>query len=417
MAGVLDVEAQFLGVCARSCYHVPVPHRAYRFRIYPTPGEVSVLESWAGASRFVYNAALEQRRDWWRHYRRDNGHSITWVTQSREVSTARKEIPWLAEIPRSILEYALKDLDRAFRVFFESGGFPRFRRKEESIAFRMQAQSSSLTPYNRKWGKLKLAKGLSVKARITRQLGGPINSITISCGVKGWYASIQCERPSTEPLGLLGLVGIDRGIAANLCLSNGELYSLPATLVDRQRARAAAQRRMAARKMGSKRRAKARAHLARRSAEVAAARRHWLHERSTDIARRFGVVALEKLATANMTRSARGKRGLNRSILNQGWAIFAAMLDYKLADRGGELFYVNPAYTSQTCSSCGSVDARSRKSQAVFECVDCGHRAHADVNAAINILRRSPAGVEGSGYGPVEARTGEMLTHLENLAA
>ena len=376
-----------------------------------------MLESWAGASRFVYNAALEQRRDWWRHFHRERGRNITWVTQSLEVTAARTQIPWLAEIPRSILEYALKDLDKAFRGFFKAGGFPRFRNKGGRTAFRMQAQRSSLTPYNRKWGTLKLSKGLAVKVRMTRNLGGPMNSITIARDAKGWSAAIQCEVPAAPSLGLADAVGIDRGVAANLCLSNGEAHSLPATLTDRHRAKASAQRKLAARKIGSNRRAKAKAILSRRSAEVASARRHWLHERSTDIARRFGAVSLEKLATANMTRSGRGKHGLNRSILNQGWATFAEMLEYKVAERGGQVHYVNPAYTSQTCSSCGSVDARSRKSQAVFECVDCGHRAHADVNAAINILRRSPAGVEGSGCGPVEARTGEMPTHLENLAA
>jgi len=394
-----------------------VPQRTYRFRIYPSADEVAALESWAGGSRFVYNAALEQRRDWWRHFRRERGRNITWVTQSLEVTEARREIPWLAEIPRSILEYALKDLDKAFGGFYRGGGFPGFRSKAGKIAFRMQPHCCSLTPYNRKWGRLKLSKGLAIKTRITRGLGGQINSIAIVREARGWFAAIQCIVPDIAPLGLTQAVGIDRGVAANLCMSNGEVCALPTTLAEKQRAKVFAQCRLATRKTGSKRRAKARAILSRRSAEVASARRHWLHERSTDIARRFGTVALEKLATANMTRSGRGKRGLNRSILNQGWATFAAMLDYKLAERGGVLHFVNPAFTSQTCSSCGSVDARSRKSQAVFECVDCGHRANADVNAAINILRRSPAGVEGSGCGPVEARTGEMLTHLENLAA
>ncbi|WP_234340961.1 transposase [Streptomyces sp. NRRL S-1813] len=48
------------------------------------------------------------------------------------------------------------------------------------------------------------------------------------------------------------------------------------------------------------------------------------------------------------------------------------------------MLLVNPAYTSQTCNRCGHVDAKSRKSQAVFECTACGHRDHADVNAAKN---------------------------------
>ncbi|MEV0287659.1 transposase [Kribbella sp. NPDC050820] len=51
----------------------------------------------------------------------------------------------------------------------------------------------------------------------------------------------------------------------------------------------------------------------------------------------------------------------------------------------GRVEKVNPAYTSQTCSACGHCAPESRESQAVFRCVACGHRAHADVNAAVNI--------------------------------
>lgn len=116
-------------------------------------------------------------------------------------------------------------------------------------------------------------------------------------------------------------------------------------------------------------------------------------------------------ASAKGTVEAPGRRvaqksGLNRSILAQGWSIFADQLEYKLEAAGGRLIYVPAAYTSQTCADCGVVDARSRKSQAVFECVACGHADHADTNAARNILRGSTAFVEeGHLRPPVEART------------
>ncbi len=83
------------------------------------------------------------------------------------------------------------------------------------------------------------------------------------------------------------------------------------------------------------------------------------------------------------------KAGLNRAVLDQGWGMFRTMLAYKLADRGGRLVEVPPAYTSQICSACGLVDAASRQGQARFVCVGCGHTANADSNAALNILRRA----------------------------
>ncbi|MFN4307050.1 zinc ribbon domain-containing protein, partial [Sulfurihydrogenibium azorense] len=49
---------------------------------------------------------------------------------------------------------------------------------------------------------------------------------------------------------------------------------------------------------------------------------------------------------------------------------------------------INPAYTSQTCSSCGYVDVKNRKNTQEFECKACGKKINAQVNGARNILAR-----------------------------
>ena len=61
----------------------------------------------------------------------------------------------------------------------------------------------------------------------------------------------------------------------------------------------------------------------------------------------------------------------------------------KMDANGGNLVIVPAAYTSQTCHQCGHVAKENRDSQAVFKCVECGYRANADVNAAMNILSRA----------------------------
>ncbi|MFG3439733.1 RNA-guided endonuclease InsQ/TnpB family protein [Nonomuraea sp. NPDC047897] len=99
-----------------------------------------------------------------------------------------------------------------------------------------------------------------------------------------------------------------------------------------------------------------------------------------------------------MTRSASGtidapgrnvaqKAGLNRSILDAGWGVFLTILAHKAESAGRELIAVDPRNTSRTCSRCGHVAKDNRLTQAAFACTACGHTAHADVNAAINILR------------------------------
>ncbi len=100
-----------------------------------------------------------------------------------------------------------------------------------------------------------------------------------------------------------------------------------------------------------------------------------------------------------MTRSARGtiehpgtnvaaKAGLNRSILDAGWGQLRAKLFYKAEGAGRELIAVNPAFTSQTCNTCGHIEADNRF-HGHFACRRCGHEADADINAAANILKRA----------------------------
>ena len=64
---------------------------------------------------------------------------------------------------------------------------------------------------------------------------------------------------------------------------------------------------------------------------------------------------------------------------------------------GTTIVLVDPAYTSQTCHACTHVDPKNRESQAVFACTACGHQAHADVNAAKNILNAAGHAVSGRG--------------------
>ena len=128
----------------------------------------------------------------------------------------------------------------------------------------------------------------------------------------------------------------------------------------------------------------------------------FLHKTSTMIGETQAIVYVEDLKIRNMTRSARGTRetpgrnvrqksGLNRSLLSQGWGTFLSLLEYKLVRRGGRLVRVDPRNTSRACFVCGHVSKENRPDQATFQCVSCGYKDHADVNAAWNILRAGHA--------------------------
>jgi len=128
---------------------------------------------------------------------------------------------------------------------------------------------------------------------------------------------------------------------------------------------------------------------------IANIRKDYLHKTTTTLSPNHAMIVIEDLQVSNMSKSAKGtithpgrkvrqKSGLNKSILDQGWAEFRRQLEYKQSWHGGEVIAVAPQYTSQRCC-CGTVSKDNRKTQAKFACESCGYTADADINAAMNI--------------------------------
>ena len=92
-------------------------------------------------------------------------------------------------------------------------------------------------------------------------------------------------------------------------------------------------------------------------------------------------------------QSQRLSKRLNRLIGNFGKSIVKAKLDDFSEKYGTIIEEVNPAYTSQTCSSCDYVAKKNRRSQSVFICACCGLKLHADINAARCIKTRSSSSI------------------------
>jgi putative transposase len=181
-------------------------------------------------------------------------------------------------------------------------------------------------------------------------------------------------------------------VAVSAALSTGETLTTPRLSPGREQRLARLQRKLSRAERGSKRRTRLKMAIARLRANETDTRRGWCEKVSTDLARRFDVIRVEDLKISSMTRSAKGtaekpgrnvrqKAGLNRGILASGWGILVRRLEDKAP---GRVERVRAAYTSQTCNACGHCEQGSRESQA-FLCLACGHRDHADVNAAKNI--------------------------------
>jgi transposase len=249
-------------------------------------------------------------------------------------------------------------------------------------------QALRVEQVNRRWSRVSIPKVGWVRLRRSRTLADwKSYRVTLDSAGRWHIAFAVIPAPLAGP-GDGSVVGIDRGVAVTLALSDGATYQAPPPVGVRKAARA-----LSRCQRGSRRRQRAKARLARLHARAADRRRDFVETTSTIIARRYDVIRIEDLRVANMVRSARGtldhpgshvaqKAGLNRSILNAAWTAFATRLEGKAA---GRVERVDPAFTSQCCSVCGFVAAGSRQSQALFRCVACAYTNNADVNAARNI--------------------------------
>lgn len=384
--------------------------RSHLYRLYPTPAQADRLSQWVGTVRLVYNLALEQRQKYWRP-----GRQFNYATQGREVTELRQVEDWLSDVPRDCLDQALQDLDGAYLKWWKgraSGPTPRKRGMHDSMRFpkpavlRFRRATKALAF-------LKLPKIGEIAVRFDGPLVGELRNVTVVRRAGQWFAACVTRGHLPKVTAQGAPIGIDRGVRVFAALSNGELIAPTNAGRRAGAALARAQRAMARKVKGSNNRHRARLRVARLHMRVANARKDFLHKLSTRLANNHSVIVLEDLRIGNMTRSMTGrgrraKAGLNRSILDQGWGMFHRFLAYKLPERGGELVLVPAKDTSRTCAVCGAVDANSR-SGARFLCVACGHEDDADLNAAINILRRRTPymPVEGEpAWAPCEAGTG-----------
>jgi len=390
-------------------------HKAFRYRVYPTEQQVARLAQWDSALRFLWNLALEQRL---MGMHRTDKRYPTAFDQMRELTPLRAELPWLADVPRDVCAQLLVELDKAWqRCFARTARAPRWKRKgRDSLNF--------CEPHPKAWrldgSTIRFPKLGILRAVIHRPLEGKPKTCTLTRDVDQWFVSIMCEveinpTPRTEPV-----VGIDRGVTNLLADSDGRIVVNPKHLERAAKRLAHAQRVVARRKKGSKNREKAKLRVAKIYRKVRRQREHVLHVESARYAKSHGVIVIEDLKIANMTRSATGtvetpgkrvaqKRGLNRSILAAGWGRFADMLAYKTVWNGSTLVKVWPAYSSQTCPVCGHVDVASRVGER-FLCTACGHRDHADVNASVNIKTRvNRSGLPGEDTPQGARRTRKVL--------
>jgi putative transposase len=384
--------------------------RAFLFELRPDGATRQMFSRFAGAKRHVWNAALKLPK-----YR---GYTKT----CKLLPEWKIERPWLKKIHSQVLQQALKDLDEAFKKFFEKrANFPTPKRKgkcRDSFRF---PQGFKVEEGN---NRIYLPKVGWVRYRNSRALRGTVKNITVSRQGDKWFASVQTEFEVAEPVhASTSQVGVDLGVVRFATLSDGSFVAPLNALKKREARLRRYQRQMAKKKKFSQNWKRAKAKIAKLHLDVANSRRDFLHKLTTQQTKTHSLICIEDLKVFNMSRSAsrtvespgsnvRQKSGLNRSILDQAWAEYRRQLEYKSLWAGGRVLAVQAMNTSRTCPCCGHVSKDNRKTQSTFVCVVCGYTANADHVASVNILAAGRAVIACGGTLDVRGPTKQEPTEI-----
>ena len=197
-------------------------------------------------------------------------------------------------------------------------------------------------------------------------------------------------------------VGIDLGVTHFAALSDGTFIENPRHFRKAEKQLQRRSQALSRKKDRSHRREKARRLVAKAHRKIRNQRRDFQHKQSRKLVDTYQVIVFEELQIANLTKAPKPKQdeetghylpngaavkgGLNKSILDAGWGTFQQMCTYKAAWAGRTVVKVDPKYTSQVCSGCGTV--RKKELSERWHSCECGCELDRDTNAAINILHK-----------------------------
>lgn len=426
--------APYLGMCAtEDGQQVP---------LYSTNPDV-VMRWLCDAWRCRYNQLRSRRTKWDRESQ--TAVPLNGRPDMRSDRQARLECSWLTAMPAMVLQspnrientdwWSANKRRRTLKKKHRNPGMmPRFKSRHDDLYFVCWHNKGSNANYrrlNRHHGEVVITGqnpgayrldgqpcrySIHIRVRVSQ----PIRDYT-SVGVN-WTRRTLVFVNDPLPIGRErtgAMVGLDRGCAHTLATSDNRFLDLPKQRLNhidkeiRRRQKAQARRIAMSGETVKQYRRHASRTYERTGREISRlyAKAHriiddWQHKTTSMLVREYDLIVLEDLNLQDMSRKAKAKpdpdrqgaflpngqsakRGLNHALRSAGLAGIVGKLEYKTRLTGqNRLIFINPAYTSQTCSKCGHCAKENRESQADFECRQCHARMNADLNAANNILKR-----------------------------
>jgi putative transposase len=367
--------------------------KAFKFRIYPNKTQQAELSRQFGHVRFVYNHYRAAREGFYL----DTGTGLNYNDCAMDLADILKvDYPWLKEADSQTMQQALKDLDRAYKNFFEGrADYPNFHSKhnKQSIRYPQRFKVNDKRVYLPKVG--------WIKCVFHRPIEGEMKNCTVSKTKSGrYFVSIQCEMEIEDPTPKAESIGIDLGLTTFASLSNEDKREKPKHLYRSERRLKIRQRRLSRKVKRSNGRQKARLPVAKLHEHIANQRKDFQHKLSRELVNKYGSISFESLNVAGMVKN----HNLAKAISDAAWSQFVGFCEYKAKWANGQVLRVDRFFpSSKLCSDCGHKNKSLTLNIRQWVCLNCGSIHDRDINAAKNILRESTAGAAES------YATGDMI--------
>lgn len=363
-----------------------------KIRLSPTKEQEERFYEFSNVARFTYNECLGYKIDC---YKSDN-YSCTVQDLIEHIQELKSldGYSWLKNVPESVTKQAIKDLDKAYKMFFKRGnkGFPKFKKKSRcKPSFYVRSDRFKQIDSTH-------IKITGIKTAILMKKHESINQLLnprVTFDGKFWYLSfsyeVDCLPKSTSDK----IIGVDLGIKSLAVSSEGVVYpNINKTKQVRQleKRKCHLQRKLSNKyemnkdgniciKTNNIKKLERQIRLIDRT--LSNIRNTYIHQVTYDLVKtKPNCIVIEDLNVSGMLKN----KHLNKSIQKQCFYKFRQYLTYKCKFYGSKLVVADRFYpSSKICSCCGSRKKFLSLSQRVYNCNECGVSIDRDLNASINL--------------------------------
>lgn len=361
-------------------------NKGFKFRIYPTKEQESLIIRTFGCTRWIWNKMLEDKIN---AYQQDS------ISLKTNPANYKADNPWLKDVDSLALTSVWKQLNQAYSKFFKEPkvGFPKFKSKKYAKQFYTTNNQPKSQAIRLEDSYIRLPKLGLVKIKLHRQFpkNYEIKSVTVSRTPTGkFYVSINVEYDYIVPKNLLNInnsTGLDYQSNGLFVDNPGNQPQYPRYYRLAEKKLAREQRRLSHMTFSSNNYQKQKLKVAKIHEKITNQRKDFLHKLSCDFANQYDYVFVEDINLKSIAQFGH----LGKSTNDNGYGMFRTFLAYKLADRGKVFHKVDKWFaSSKICSNCGCYHPELVDSLNVrtWKCPDCGAEHDRDINAANNIRNK-----------------------------